>query len=310
MDEPLREPLVVAPVRPAFGPDLAAAIRKHGPAYLFVAPALLVLGVFTLLPMVVALALSFTSWNIVGPVRFVGLKNYALLLADPTFAHGLWNTVLYAAGSVVLGIAGALALAVALDQKVRGIGAFRALLFLPALMSEVIAAMVFQWLYNEQYGLLNYLLSLAGLGAVPWLTSTHWAMAAVVLMGAWVGAAYNAPILLTGLQSISPSLYEAARIDGASRWQEFREVTLPLLRPFTLYVLVMSLIGSFQVFGRIFVLTGGGPVDATMPAVQYIYRVAFTFNQVGYASALSVAMFGFLMALTWVQMRWLRPKET
>ncbi len=288
---------------------LLATLRRHGPAYLFVAPALLVLGLFTLAPMLVALALSFTSWNIVGPVKFVGLKNYALLLADPTFAHGLWNTLVYATGSVTFGVIGALALAIALDQKVPGIGAFRALLFLPALMSEVISAMVFQWLYNEQYGLLNYMLSLVGIGAIPWLTSTTWAMVAVVIMGAWVGAAYNAPILLTGLQSISPTLYEAARIDGASRWQEFRHVTLPLLRPFTLYVMVMALIGSFQVFGRIFVLTGGGPVDATMPAVQYIYRVAFTFNQVGYASALSVAMFLLLMALTWIQMRWLKEKE-
>ena len=152
------------------------------------------------------------------------------------------------------------------------------------------------------------MLSVVGLGPVPWLTSTTWAMVAVVIMGAWVGAAYNAPILLTGLQSISPSLYEAARIDGASKWQEFRHVTLPLLRPFTLYVMVMALIGSFQVFGRIFVLTGGGPVDATMPAVQYIYRVAFTFNQVGYASALSVAMFLLLMALTWIQMRWMKKE--
>lgn len=283
-------------------------LRRHGPAYLFVAPALLVLGLFTLAPMLVALALSFTSWNIVGPVKFVGLKNYALLLADPTFAHGLWNTLVYATGSVSLGVIGALMLAIALDQKVPGIPAFRALLFLPALMSEVISAMVFQWLYNEQYGLFNYVLSVVGLGPVPWLTSTTWAMVAVVIMGAWVGAAYNAPILLTGLQSISPSLYEAARIDGASKWQEFRHVTLPLLRPFTLYVMVMALIGSFQVFGRIFVLTGGGPVDATMPAVQYIYRVAFTFNQVGYASALSVAMFLLLMALTWIQMRWMKKE--
>ena len=289
---------------------MSAFLRRHGAAYLFIAPALLVLATFTLAPMLVALAFSFTSWNIVGPVKFVGLKNYALLLADPTFAHGLWNTLLYTLGSCTLGLAGALTLAVTLDQKVRGIGAFRALLFLPALMSEVIAAMVFQWLYNEQYGLLNYALSLVGIGPVAWLTSTSWAMVAVVLMGAWVGAAYNAPILLTGLQSISPTLYEAARIDGASPWDEFRHVTLPLLRPFTLYVLVMSLIGSFQVFGRIFVLTGGGPVDATMPAVQYVYRVAFTFNQVGYASALSVAMFMLLLALTWIQMRWLRPQET
>lgn len=273
---------------------------RHWPAYLFILPAMTILGLFVLAPMLVALALSFTSWNIVGPVKWVGLANYALVLADPTFAHGLWNTLLYTVGSSVLGIGGALALALLLHRELPGIGAFRVLLFLPALMSEVITAMVFQWLFNTDTGLVNYLLGTK----VPWLTSTGWAMPAVVLMGAWVGAAYNAPILLTGLQSISPGLYEAARIDGASSWQTFRYITLPLLRPFTLYVLIMALIASFQVFGRIFVLTGGGPVDSTLVAVQYIYRVAFTFNQIGYASALSVALFLLLMALTWIQLRW------
>ncbi|MDB5097046.1 MAG: transporter permease [Cyanobacteria bacterium RYN_339] len=279
-------------------------MRKHAAAYLFIAPAMLILGLFVLLPMVVALALSFTSWNIVGPIKWVGLKNYLLVLGDPTFAHGLWNTMLYTLGSATCGLAGALALALLLHKEVPGIGAFRALLFLPALMSEVITAMVFQWLFNTDAGIVNYLLTLVGFSKVPWLTSTTWAMPAVIMMGAWVGAAYNAPILLTGLQSISPSLYESARIDGASPWQEFRFITMPLLRPFTLYVLVMSLIASFQVFGRIFVLTGGGPVDSTLVAVQYIYRVAFTFNQIGYASALSVSLFLLLMALTFIQMRW------
>lgn len=285
------------------------AVRKHGPAYLFIAPAMLILGLFILAPMLVALVLSFASWNIIGAVKWVGLKNYALALADPTFAHGLWNTLLYTLGSCSLGVAGALALALLLNRELPGIGAFRALLFLPALMSEVITAMVFQWLFNTDTGVVNYLLTVVGIGKVPWLTSTTWAMPAVVIMGAWVGAAYNAPILLTGLQSISPSLYESARIDGATPWQEFRYITLPLLRPFTLYVLVMALIASFQVFGRIFVLTGGGPVDSTLVAVQYIYRVAFTFNQIGYASALSVTLFALLLVLTWMQMRWFQREQ-
>lgn len=286
-----------------------AAIRRHLPAYLMVAPALLVLGLFVFLPMLTALALSFTSWNIVGPIKFIGFKNFALAAQDPTFARSLVNTVVYTIGSSLLGIAGALGLAIALNRTVPGIGAFRAILFLPALMSEVITAMVFQWLYNTDMGLLNYGLALLGLPRVPWLTSVSFAMPAVILMGAWVGAAYNAPILLSGLQSINPALGEAALLDGASAWQRFRYVTLPLLRPFTLYVLVMSLIGSFQVFGRIFVLTGGGPVDSTLVAVQYIYRVAFLFNQMGYASALSVSVFAILMVLTGLQMRLFRREE-
>ncbi len=287
----------------------AVAVRKHLPAYLFVAPALLVLGVFVILPMLTALVLSFGSWNIVGPVKWVGLANYALLLQDPTFARSLLNSFLYTVGSAGLGIAGALALALALKPALPGIGLFRAILFLPALMSEVITAMVFQWLYNSDFGLLNYALSLVGVEKVPWLTSPAWALIAVVLMGAWVGAAYNAPILLSGLQAINPALYEAARLDGATPWQEFRFVTFPLLRPFTLYVLVMALIGSFQVFGRIFVLTGGGPVDSTLVAVQYIYRVAFSFNQMGYASALSVAVFAILIALTAAQLEFFKRED-
>lgn len=284
-------------------------LRRHFPAYLLVAPALLVLGVFVFLPMLTALVLSFTSWNIVGPVKFVGLKNFALVLQDPTFAKSLVNTMAYTVGSSLLGIAGALAFALSLNRVVPGIGAFRAILFLPALMSEVITAMVFQWLYNTDMGLLNYGLALLGMPKVPWLTSAAFAMTAVVIMGAWVGAAYNAPILLSGLQSINPALTEAALLDGATPWQRFRYVTLPLLRPFTLYVLVMSLIGSFQVFGRIFVLTGGGPVDSTLVAVHYIYRVAFSFNQMGYASALSVSVFAILIVLTGLQMRFFKREE-
>lgn len=284
-------------------------VWRYLPAYLFVAPALVVLAIFVLLPMATAVVLSFSSWNIIGPLKWVGLRNYALLLGDPTFARSLLNTLIYTAGTSVLGIGAALLLALTLNNKVPGIGAFRALLFLPALMSEVIVAMVFQWLYNTDMGLFNYGLTLVGMPKIPWLTSADWAMAAVVLMGAWVGAAYNAPILLSGLQAIPTALYEAARLDGANPLQLFRYVTLPLLRPFTIYVLVMALIGSFQVFGRIFVLTGGGPVDSTLVALQYIYRVAFTFNQIGYASALSVALFMLLMALTWLQMRWFKRGE-
>lgn len=286
----------------------AKSFLRGLPAYLMIAPALLVLGLFVMVPMAVALALSFTSWNIVGPIKWVGWRNYALMLGDPTFAHSLGNTLLYTAGSGLLGIGGALFLAVLLHRKLPAMGAFRALLFLPALLSDVICAMVFQWLYNGDSGLINYALSSMGLPKVPWLTSIHWAMPAVVLMGAWVGAAYNAPILLTGLQAISADVLEAAKLDGASAWQEFWKVTFPLLGPFMLYVLVMALIGSFQVFGRIVVLTGGGPVDSTLVAVQYIYRIAFAYNQMGYASALSVTLFVGLLVATGVQMRLFRPE--
>jgi ABC-type sugar transport system permease subunit len=279
------------------------AVRKALPGYLFVAPALAVLGLFVFLPLLTAVGLSFTSWNAVGPVKWAGLANYRLAAADPTFARALVNTLAYTLGSASLGIAGALALALLLNENVRGIGTFRALLFLPALLSEVVSAMVFQWLYATDLGLFNALLAKIGLGPVPWLTSPTWAMASVVLMGAWVGAAYNAPIFLTGLQAIPPALYEAAALDGASSWQTFRHITLPALRPFMLYVLVMSGVGSFQVFGRIHVLTGGGPLDATLTCMPYIHRVAFSYNQMGYAAALSVGLFALLIGLSALQMR-------
>lgn len=283
-----------------------ARARRVLPGYLFVTPALSVLGVFVFLPLFTAVGLSFTSWNAVGPVRWAGLRNYELMLADPTFARALINTFAYTAGSASLGIAAALALALLLNQKVPGIGTFRALLFLPALMSEVVSAMVFQWLYSTDLGLFNWVLTCLGCEPVPWLTSTRWAMLSVILMGAWVGAAYNAPIFLTGLSAIPPTLYEAAALDGATRWQEFWYITLPALRPFMLYVLVMSGVGSFQVFGRIHVLTGGGPVDATLTCMPYIHRVAFSFNQMGYASALSVLLFVLLIGLSALQMRLMR----
>ena len=276
------------------------------PAYLFIAPALAILGLFVFLPLLTAVGLSFTSWNAVGAIRWAGLRNYQLMLADPTFARALWNTLVYTIGSASLGIAGALGLALLMNQRIPGIGAFRAVLFLPALMSEVVCAMVFQWLYSTDLGVLNWLVTSMGFEPIPWLTSTRWAMFAVILMGAWVGAAYNAPIFLTGLQAIPPALYEAAALDGATPWQELRYITLPALRPFMLYVLVMSGVGSFQVFGRIHVLTGGGPVDSTLTCMPYIHRVAFSFNQMGYASALSVALFAVLIGLSWLQMRVMR----
>lgn len=278
-------------------------LRKYAPGYLFVAPALSVLGLFVFLPLVTAVGLSFTSWNAVGPVRWAGLNNYLLALADPTFARAIANTLVYTVCSAGLGIAGALALALLMNANVPGIGAFRALLFLPALLSEVVSAMVFQWLYSTDLGLANYVLTSLGFSPVPWLTSPEWALVSVILMGAWVGAAYNAPIFLTGLQAIPPALYEAAALDGASRWQEFRYITLPALKPFLLYVLVMSGVGSFQVFGRIHVLTGGGPVDATLTCMPYIHRVAFSYNQMGYASALSVLLFLLLIGLSAAQMK-------
>jgi multiple sugar transport system permease protein len=289
--------------RDALDTGWLARLQRVLPGYLFVAPALSILGLFVFLPLVTAVGLSFTSWNAVGPVRWAGLRNYELALADPTFAHALLNTLVYTAGSATLGIIGALGLALLLNAKVPGIGAFRAVLFLPALMSEVVSAMVFQWLYSTDLGLLNWIATSLGFAPVPWLTSTHCAMLSVILMGAWVGAAYNAPIFLTGLQAIPPALYEAAALDGATPWQEFRHITLPALRPFMLYVLVMSGVGSFQVFGRIHVLTGGGPVDATLTCMPYIHRVAFSFNQMGYASALSVLLFLLLVGLSALQMK-------
>ena len=273
--------------------------------YLFLAPDLVGTLVFAVGPVLAALALGLFAWDILTPPRFVGLDNYrTLLLDDPVFRTVLLNTSAYVLGTVPLRTVLALFVAIALNQQLHGMSLFRAAFFLPTITSAVAAATVWRWIYEPNFGLLNSLLYAIGVQHPPtWLSSTAWAMPALILLGIWQGLGFQMVIFLAGLQGIPTHLYEAAAIDGAGWWARFRYVTLPLISPTTFFVLIISVIGSYQVFDQAFVLTEGGPGYATTTLVYYIYEYAFQFFKMGYAAAMAWILFAIVFVLTVIQFR-------
>ncbi len=219
------------------------------------------IGLFGLVlgPVIAGFVISFFKWDIVTPAEYVGLRNYDELMHDELFWKTLRNTAAYVAGTIPLGVALALGLAIALNQPIRGRLTFRTVYFLPIVSSTVSIAVLWGWIYNTQVGILNYLLSLVGIDRVPWITSEEWAMPAVVIMSVWQSLGYNMILFLAGLQAIPQDYYEAASLDGASAWKRFWNITLPLLSPTTFLVVILSVISSFQVFEQTYILTGGGP---------------------------------------------------
>jgi multiple sugar transport system permease protein len=284
--------------------------------YLFIAPWLVGAVLFVLGPMLVSLLLAFASWDIVTPARWVGLENFRQMGSDQRFWTGLRVTFLYTLFSVPLGVAGSLALALLLNAKLRGQRVFRTLYYLPAVASAVAASLIWLRLFNPESGLLNYmvdtlhlspLMQALGLtdpqkGYVNWLGSEKTALGSLIIMSLW-GIGGGMVIYLAGLQGIPQVYYEAAMIDGASVWQKFRHVTLPLLTPTIFFTLIMGFIGSFQVFTQGFVMTGGGPNNATLFYVLYLYQNAFQFLKMGYASALAWVLFLIILVFTLVQMK-------
>ncbi len=275
--------------------------REAVAGYLFLMPNLLGFIVFTVFPVVGSLLLSFSDWNLLTPPVAVGLENYQKLGSDPLLGQSLLNTAYFSFASVPLNIILALFLAILLNRKLGGISFFKAAYFLPTIYSTVAVALIWQWIYESKTGMLNHLLSLAHLGPFPWLTSPQWAMLSVVGVAVWRGVGYNMLIFLAGLQGVPADLYEAARIDGASRWQMFLHVTWPVISPSTFFVTITSIINSFQVFDITTVLTNGGPANATNTLVMLIYQHAFQFFRMGYASAIAYVLFGIVLILTVVQ---------
>jgi multiple sugar transport system permease protein len=273
--------------------------------YLFLAPDLVGTLVFAVVPVLAALALGLFAWDILTPPRFVGLDNYLrLAFDDPVFRQVLLNTTVYVLGTVPVRTALALLLAIALNQQLRAMSVYRAAFFLPTITSAVAAATVWRWIYEPNFGLLNSLLYAIGVQHPPtWLSSPAWAMPALILLGIWQGLGFQMVIFLAGLQGIPTHLYEAAAIDGAGWWARFRHVTLPLISPTTFFVLIISVIGSYQVFDQAFVLTEGGPGYATTTLVYYIYEYAFQFFKMGYAAAMAWILFAIVFVLTVVQFR-------
>lgn len=281
------------------------ARRETLTAWVFLSPATLHLAVFAFMPIAFAAYLSLHRWSPIDPVKpFVGLDNFTTLARDPLVWISLRNTLLYSL-HVPVAMAIALGLALALQRHSRSARIARTVFFLPYVSSVVAIALVWQWMYHADFGLLNYLLSLVGLAPVDWLGSPRTALVAVMIVSIWVQVGYQMVVFLAGLQGIPHVYQDAARVDGASAWQRFRYVTLPLLRPVTLFVLVTGVITSFQVFTLIYVLTDGGPLHATDVLVYRIYQMAWEFLQFGGASALSLVLLILLLGATWVQFRML-----
>lgn len=272
--------------------------------YAFVSLTVIGLLVFTLGPVLASLYLSGTKWDLFSTPRWVGLDNFRKLFKDEHFLIGLGNTLYYAIGTVPTSTVLALFLAMLLNQKlITGRNVFRTIFFLPNITPTVAMGVVWAWLYAPQYGLFDVIFKAVGLPTVPWLTSTRWAMPSVMIMSVWQSVGYNMVIFLAGLQSIPEEYHEAAQIDGAGWWRRFRHITIPLLSPSTFLVVIMSLIGSLQVFSAVYIMTRGGPGTSTLTMVYYLYRNAFEYFRMGYASAMAYVLFIILLILTVVQFR-------
>jgi multiple sugar transport system permease protein len=288
-------------------------MRREWSAYLFLSPGLLLFSVFTVFALLFAFYLTFTEWSIIQPERpFIGLDNYSRMLEDERFRRSVINTAYYTGATVPLTMGIGLLIAILLNQPIRARGFFRTLYFLPVVTPFVVVAIIWKWLYNSDFGLFNFYLLKAHLITEPllWLSDKDLAMPAVVLMSVWSGVGFSMVIYLAGLQAIPQELYEAARIDGAGWWSQLRHITIPMLAPTTLFLMVMGIIGSFQVFTQIFIMTNGGPVDRTTTMVFYIYEAAFKFYEMGYASTLAYALFAMLFVFTLIQLRMYRRADS
>ncbi len=292
--------------------------RREGRAGLaFVAPALGLIVVFFVVPVAAGFLLAATDFDIyaigdLATARFVGLANFAALLRDPVFWKALLNTFYFVLVGGPLSVAVSLGAAMLLNVRVvRFKGLFRTVYFAPVVTTMVAVATVWRYLYHPRFGLLNQLLGAVGIGGVNWLGDPRWAMPAIILMSVWKNFGYNMIIFVAGLQSIPGTLYEAARVDGAGPWQQFRHITLPALRPMLVFVGIITMIGYFQLFTEPYVLTGGtgGPLNATLSLVMYMYKQGFRWWNIGFGAAVAFVLFLIILAGTLVQLRFQRERE-
>lgn len=286
--------------------------RRARAGRLFVAPNLAAVAVFMLFPLGFSLYMSFQRWDVFRPPKFVGLKNFQeLFTSDPLFLIAIRNTVIFTLGTVVPTIVVSLVVAGMLNRKVRGIGLFRTIVFLPLAISSVVMAVVWQFVFNTDNGLLNIMLGWVGIGPVPWLVEPRWAMASLCMVSVWRSVPFATVILLAAMQGVPETVYEAARIDGAGEIRQFLSITMPLIRGSISFVGVISIIHAFQAFDMVYVLNGanGGPETATYVLGIMLFQHAFSFLEFGYASALAWVMFAILLVLTVVQLRITRQRS-
>jgi multiple sugar transport system permease protein len=287
-------------------------LRYQHAGWWFVAPALAVIGVFFFLPVLAALALSVTDFDIYAladlrNLRWTGWHNYVALLQTPLFWQALGNTLYFVVVGVPLSLGASLGMALLLNSPLaRFKPLFRTALFAPVVTTLVAAAVVWRYLFNARYGWLNYALGSIGIAPVDWLGDPHWAMPAIIVFAVWKNFGYNMIILLAGLQAIPAELYEAARIDGASAWRQFRSVTLPLLSPMLFMVGILTVAGYFQLFAEPYVMTQGGPLQSTVSVLYLMYEEGFKWWNLGSASAVAFVLFALIFGVTAIQLRWMR----
>jgi len=290
-------------------------MRVGHAAWAFATPALLVIGVFFFVPVLAALIVSLTDFDLyaladIRNLRFVGLDNYRHLLHTPDFWRAVANTGYFVAVGVPLSLAASLASALLVNSRLAYFTAFfRTVFFAPVVTTLVAVAVVWRYLLHTRYGLLNYALAHIGIHPIDWLGDPHWALPAIILFAVWKNFGYNMVIFLAALQSIPADLYEAARLDGAGLWQEFRRITLPMLRPTLLLVSILTVAGYFQLFAEPYVMTQGGPLQSTVSVLYFMYEEGFKWWNLGSASAVAFLLFLMILAVTALQLRLARDAE-
>ncbi len=278
-------------------------------AYFFAAPALLAIFIFFFLPIAAAFLISFTDFDIyslgdISKARFVGFKNYWHLLNNALFWKSLKNTLYFALVGGPLSIATSLSAALMLNSKlIKFKSIFRLAFFTPVVTTLVAVAVVWRFIYHPRFGLMNYFLGFFGINAIDWLGNPHWAMPALIILAVWKNFGYNMIIFIAGLQNIPEELYEASHIDGASKWQQFWNVTLPLLAPTTLFVSIITAIGYFQFFAEPYVMTQGGPLNSTLSVVLLMYQEGFRWWRMGYSASIAFILFTIILVVTLIQLK-------
>lgn len=283
--------------------------RETLAAWLFILPSMIGFIVFYAMPAVRGVLISFTDWDLLTPANPVGLDNYQRLITDSDFWQSLLVTLSYVVINIFVQTVLAILIAVLMDRLTKAV-VVRGTLILPYLLSNVVVALLWLWILDPSLGILNAFLDFIGIGAQPFLGSPDQAIATIAGINIWRHMGYTALLVFAGLQTIPKDIYQAASIDGASEWRIFWSMTLPLLRPVLVFVLVITVIGSFQVFDTIAVTTTGGPANATRVIVWYIFEFAFQRFDMGYATTISVALFLILIVITYIQMRLMRAGES
>jgi multiple sugar transport system permease protein len=274
--------------------------RRTIAGYIFISPFILGVLFWVLIPALTAAWLVLQDWNLIRPARYVGLDNIIRMFSDRFLWQSLKVTTVYTLVSVPLGLLISFALALLIDTKVRGIALFRTIYYMPTIVPAVANAVLWAWIFNTEFGLLNVLLHYFGLSKVNWLREPEWALPAIILMSLWVAVGGPMIIFLAGLQGIPEVLYEAAKIDGGGRWTQLRHITIPMVSPVIFFNLVIGIINSFQAFTAVYLITNGGPQNATLVYLVYLYRVGFSHLEMGYAATLSWLLFSIIMVMTFI----------